>query len=87
MTNEELEHRLIQAEDDIKTLFGKTNKFSTEMATVTTKLDNMLVTLGELKESVNRISTRPSRLWDKLIFGIIGSAATVVGSAITQILN
>ncbi len=82
MTNEELEHRLIQAEDDIKTLFGKTNKFSTEMATVTTKLDNMLVTLGELKESVNRLDNRPSQLWDKLVFGVIGAIAAAIGSAI-----
>lgn len=85
MTIEELEHRITAAEEDIKTLFGKTNKMSLEMATVTTKLDNMLVTLGELKESVNRISSRPSQLWDKLIFGVIGAVAAAIGSAIIQL--
>ncbi len=82
MTIEELEHRLSSAEKDIKTLFGRTNKFSQEMASVTTKLDNMLVTLGELKESVNRLDKRPSQFWDKLVLGIIGALAAAFGSAI-----
>ena len=84
MTLEEVEHRLIKAEEDIETLFKSRNKFNEELATVTTKLDNILVTLGELKASVVQIQSRPGTMWDKLIFGLIGAAATAI---ITYILK
>ena len=76
MTSEEVEHRLIKAEKNIETLFGRTNKFNEEMATVTTKLDNILVTLGELKASVTQLQSRPGTMWDKLVFALIGATAT-----------
>ena len=76
MTVEEIEHRLIKAEKDIEDLFSNTNKHNKELAEVTIKLDNILVTLGELKASVMQLQSRPGTLWDKLIFGIIGAAAT-----------
>ena len=41
MTLEEVEHRLIKAEEDIETLFKSRNKLNEELATVTTKLDNI----------------------------------------------
>ena len=78
MTPEEFEHRLVKAEENIETLFGRTNKFNEEMATVTTKLDNILVTLGELKASVVQLQSRPGTMWDKLVFGIIGAAAAAL---------
>ncbi len=76
MTPEEFERRLVKAEENIETLFGRTNKFNEEMATVTTKLDNILVTLGELKASVVQLQSRPGTMWDKLIFAVVGAAAT-----------
>lgn len=76
MTPEEIERRLLKAEENIETLFGRTNKFNEEMATVTTKLDNILVTLGELKASVVQLQSRPGTMWDKLIFAVVGAAAT-----------
>lgn len=76
MTQEEIERRLLKAEENIETLFGRTNKFNEEMATVTTKLDNILVTLGELKASVVQLQSRPGTMWDKLIFAVVGAAAT-----------
>ena len=76
MTPEEFERRLAKAEENIETLFGRTNKFNEEMATVTTKLDNILVTLGELKASVVQLQSRPGTMWDKLIFAVVGAAAT-----------
>ncbi len=76
MTLEEVEHRLIKAEEDIETLFKSRNKLNEELATVTTKLDNILVTLGELKASVVQIQSRPGTMWDKLIFAVVGAAAT-----------
>lgn len=71
-----------KAEADIKTLYSRTNKFGEEMAVVTTKLDNILVTLGELKESVSTLSKRPVKLWDKVLLGFAGAAAAALATAI-----
>ena len=84
MTPEEFEHRLVKAEKNIETLFGRTNKFNEEMATVTTKLDNILVTLGELKASVVQLQSRPGTMWDKLVFALIGAAATAFVSFVLK---
>lgn len=84
MTTEEFEHRLVKAEKNIETLFGRTNKFNEEMATVTTKLDNILVTLGELKASVIQLQSRPGTMWDKLVFALIGAASTAFVSFIVK---
>lgn len=86
MTIEEIEHRLEKAEADIKILYSRTNKFGEEMAVVTTKLDNILITLGELKESVAKISARPARLWDKILLGFAGAAAAAVATALIAAL-
>ncbi len=76
MSVEEIAHRLVKAEENIETLFGKTNEQNREIAEVTIKLDNILVTLGELKASLAQLQSRPGTMWDKLIFAIIGAAAT-----------
>ncbi|MBR6619403.1 MAG: hypothetical protein IKK85_03575 [Clostridia bacterium] len=80
MNPEEIEHRLIKAEENIEDLFGRTNRFNQEMATVIAKLDNMLVTLGELKATVTLLQNRPVEKWDKLIFAIIGAAGSALVS-------
>lgn len=82
MTLEEMEHRIEKAEADIRQLYSRTNKFGEEMAVVTTKLDNILITLGELKESVGKINARPARLWDKILLGFAGAAAAAVATAL-----
>lgn len=80
MTIEEIEHRLIKAESDIETLFKSRNKLNEELAAVTIKLDNILVTLGELKASVVHLQSRPGSMWDKLVFAIIGASVSAVVS-------
>ena len=82
MTLEEMEHRIEKAEADIRQLYSRTNKFGEEMAVVTTKLDNILITLGELKESVGKLNSRPARLWDKVLLGFAGAAAAAVATAL-----
>ena len=82
MTLEEIEHRIEKAEADIRKLYSRTNKFGEEMAVVTTKLDNILITLGELKESVGKINSRPARLWDKIVLSLAGAAAAALAAAI-----
>ena len=75
ISQEEIAHRLVKAEENIETLFKSRNQHNEELATVTTKLDNILVTLGELKASVVQLQSRPGTMWDKLIFALIGAAA------------
>lgn len=84
LSQEEIAHRLVKAEENIEILFGRTNEQNRELAEVTIKLDNILVTLGELKASVMQLQSRPGTMWDKLIFGLIGAAATAI---ITYILK
>ena len=42
----------------------------------------MLVTLGELKESIKAVRERPARLWDKLILAVLAAAGTGFGTAL-----
>ena len=84
ISQEEIAHRLVKAEEDIATLFKSRNEHSKELAEVTIKLDNILVTLGELKASLAQIQSRPGTMWDKLVFAIIGAAATAFISFILK---
>ena len=42
-------HRIAKLEEDVKHLYSKTNGFAITSAEMNAKLDNVLVTLGELK--------------------------------------
>ena len=50
--NEVLNHRIEAVEEDIKILYKKVNDVTLTQVQSVTKLDSMLVTLGELKESI-----------------------------------
>lgn len=84
ISQEEIAHRLIKAEENIETLFKSRNQHNEELAAVTTKLDNILVTLGELKASVVQLQSRPGTMWDKLVFALIGAATTAFISFILK---
>lgn len=79
---EALERRITQLEENVQSLSDKLNGFAVSQAATGAKLDSMLVTLSELKESVNRLSRRPVQFWDKFLLGIIGAAAAVIGAAL-----
>ena len=51
------------------------------------KLDSMLVTLGELKESIQSVKERPSKLWDKLVVAMLTAIGTGVGAALWLIIG
>ena len=84
LSQEEIAHRLVKAEENIEILFGRTNEQNRELAEVTIKLDNILVTLGELKARVMQLQSRPGTMWDKLVFALIGAAATAFVSYIIK---
>ena len=75
------EHRITKLEDDVKILYSKVNNFAVASAEMHIKLDSMLVTLGELKESIQSVKERPSQLWDKLVVAMLTAIGTGVGAA------
>ena len=78
--NEVLNHRIEAIEEDIKILYKKVNDVTLTQVQSVTKLDSMLVTLGELKESIEALKRRPGWLWDKLIVALIGALCGVLVS-------
>lgn len=76
MTQEEIERRLKDCEENIKDLYGKNNQNERDLVATTTTLNNVMEKLGELKASVEAIKSRPATLWDKLIAALIGAAAS-----------
>lgn len=74
----EIEHRLIEAENNIKELYGKVNGVDKSLVATTTTLNNLLTLVGELKAAVESLKSRPAAWWDKLIFALIGAAASAI---------
>lgn len=88
MSSEEiLEHRIALLEENVQALSDKVNAFAVSQAATGAKLDSMLVTLSELKESLNRLNRRPVQFWDKFLLGILGAAAAAIGAAIMSGIN
>lgn len=80
--NEVVKHRLAKIEEDIKILYKKTNDVTLAQVQSVTKLDSMLVTLGELKASIEALKKRPGWLWDKVVIALISAVCGVVVSHI-----
>lgn len=75
-----INHRIDAVEEDIKNLYKKINEVTMTQVQLVTKLDSMLVTLGELKESIETLKKRPGWLWDRLVVALIGAICGVVVS-------
>ncbi len=85
MTDAEiLNYRVDAVEEDVKILYKKVDEVTLAQVQSVTKLDSMLVTLGELKESIETLKNRPVNLWDKLVVALIGA---VCGAIVGMILN
>lgn len=80
LENEMLNHRLDKVESDIQILYKKVNDVTLTQVQSVTKLDSMLVTLGELKESIEALKKRPSWLWDKVVVALISAICGMVVS-------
>lgn len=78
ITLTEIEHRLIQAEENIKELFSKYNGVDKSLVATTTTLNNLLALVGELKAAIEALKARPTALWDRLVFAFIGAAASAI---------
>ena len=80
--NEITNHRLSQLEEDVKILYKKINDVTLAQVQSVTKLDSMILTLGELKESIEVLKKRPGWLWDKVVIALISAICGVVISHI-----
>ncbi|MBQ2904154.1 MAG: hypothetical protein IJE48_07135 [Clostridia bacterium] len=80
ITLTEIEHRLIQAEENIKELFGKYNGIDKSLVATTTTLNNLLALVGELKAAIEALKSKPGDFWDKLIYAFIGAAASAAAA-------
>lgn len=80
LENEMLNHRLDKVESDIQILYKKVNDVTLTQVQSVTKLDSMLVTLGELKESIEALKKRPGWLWDKVVVALISAICGMVVS-------
>ena len=76
VTIPELTRRVEAVEENIKELYGKTNKTDHDLVAVTTTMNSIMETLGELKAAVESLKSRPATLWDKLIAALIGGLVT-----------
>lgn len=74
----EIEHRLIQAEENIKELYAKFNGIDKNLVAVTTTLSSLHTLVSEMKTSVEELRKRPINLWDKLIFALLGAAVSAI---------
>lgn len=79
-----INHRLDAVEEDIKILYKKINEVTLTQVQSVTKLDSMLVTLGELKESIEALKKRPGWLWDKLTVAFVGAICGVLVNLILK---
>ena len=74
----EIEHRLIQAEENIKELYAKYNGVDKNLVAVTTTLSSLHTLVSEMKTSVEELRKRPMNFWDKFVFALLGAAASAI---------
>lgn len=74
----EIEHRLIQAEENIKELYAKYNGIDKNLVAATTTLSSLHTLVSEMKTSVEELKSRPISFWDKFIFALLGAAASAI---------
>ena len=87
VTAAELEHRVIACEKDIKDIQKRQSEVEIEQAKINTKLDNMLVQIGEVKQSIESIANRPKEWWDKLVGAILCAIGAGIGAVLINLLK
>lgn len=67
--------RIEKCESQIEILRSDLTKIDKSQVEFTTKLDNVLLELGRLRESIEAFKARPSKMLDKFIYALLGAAA------------
>ena len=69
-------HRIDELAQEVKDIHSLT----AAMATVNEKVDNLDKSLGELKDNVKALTSRPGKWWDSLVgYGMAAVIAALVG--------
>lgn len=72
--------RVETLEGQVKEIFGRLNDKDIGPSVLATKLNQVLITLGEVKKAVDDLKDRPGHRWDTLINTSIGAIiAALVG--------
>ena len=72
--------RVESLEGQVKEIFERLNDKEIGPSVLATKLNQVLVTMGEVKQAVSDLKARPSHLWDTLIASGMGAViAALVG--------
>ena len=87
---EELKNRMEKVENDVKELFEKYHALdrqqSTTFAEIRVILNNINESLDGIKNTLSTIQKRPSKIWDKILFGFLGALGTGIGTAILVLI-
>lgn len=83
-TLEAIAARVETLEGQVKEIFERLNDRESNPAVLATKLNSMLVTLGEVKQAVGELKNRPSRLWDTLITSGMATAIGVIAGILAS---
>ena len=75
---DEINRRLEDHEERLKRVESSTSELTTFREVVNVKLDSIVSSLTNLTAAVETLRAKPATLWDKLISGLIGAAATGV---------
>ena len=76
------ERRLEQAEDNIRELFREVKGVLITQAKMETTLENLNITLRELKEAVLGLQARPGGRWDKVVQALITAVVAAIVAAV-----
>ena len=75
---DEINRRLEDHEERLRRVEASTSELATFREVVNVKLDGISSSLDSLREAVESLKARPATLWDKLVSGVVGAAATAV---------
>lgn len=81
----DLQARVKTLEGQVSDLFNRARASETQLSGIAQKLDDMLVTLGEVKNAVSQMQQQPSKRWEHIIQAAITAVvAAAVGFAVAK---
>ena len=84
-TLESVAARVDTLEKQVSELFDKVNDTRETQSAIVAKLDNVLVTIGEVKQAVGTLQGAPSRRWEAITTNVITAViAAIVGFVIAK---
>ena len=86
MDLDSLSFRISKCENDIKDLQEQCSKMDRLQAEIVTKMDNLILEVGRMRQSVESLEDRPAKTAEKIGFAIIGAVITALASIIVNLV-